>query len=73
MTYDNTQARHEEGALAFLWPLTTALGILALPFVAVGLNSQREAAEAAIRKAIRVALLDEAERLPPPQRWDDED
>ena len=35
--------------------------------------AQREAEEARIRKAIRVALLDEEERLPPRQRWPDED
>jgi hypothetical protein len=51
-------AREEEGAAAFLLPLFTALGILALPFVAVGLGSQREADEARIRRAIRRALVD---------------
>lgn len=62
----------QAGALRFLLPLSTALAILALPFVALGLGSQREAEEARIRKAIRVALLDEEERLPPRQRWADE-
>ena len=63
----------QEGALQFLLPLSTVLAILALPFVALGLASQREAEEARIRKAIRVALLDEDESLPPRQRWDDEE
>jgi len=48
----------EEGALLFLVPLFTVLGVLAFPFVAVGLGSQREADEARIRRAIRQALLD---------------
>ena len=63
----------QEGALRFLLPLFTVLATLALPFVALGLGSQRAAEEARIRRAIRIALLDEEERLPPPQRWADED
>jgi hypothetical protein len=60
-------------ALGFLLPLSTGLAILALPFVFVALGSNREAEEARIRKAIRVALLDEEERLPPAKKWDDEE
>ena len=41
-------------------PIAGALAILALPCVFVGLGSQREAEEARILKAIRVALTDEA-------------
>ena len=63
----------QEGSVQFIVPLFTVLAILALPFVALGLGSQREAAEARIKRAIRVALQDEAERLPAPQRWEDED
>jgi hypothetical protein len=63
----------EDGPVQFMLPLFTVLAVLALPFVALGLSSQRDAAEARIRRAIRIALLDEAERLPAPQRWDDED
>lgn len=63
----------QEGPLQFALPLFTLLAILALPFVSLGLASQRDAAEARIRRAIRVALLDEPERFPAPQRWDDED
>ena len=63
----------QEGPLQFALPLFTLLAILALPFVALGLASHRDAAEARIRRAIRVALLDEPERLPPAQRWEDED
>jgi len=63
----------QEGAVQFLLPLSTALAMLAVPFVALGLGSQREAEEARIRKAIRVALLDEVERLGPRQRWEDEE
>jgi hypothetical protein len=63
----------EDGALRYLVPLFTSLSILAFPFVALSLSSNREAEESRIRRAIRVALLDEAERLPPPKKWDDED
>jgi hypothetical protein len=63
----------QEGAQRFLLPLFTALGTLGLPFVALGLASSREAREARIRRAIRVALQDEDERFPPQQRWADED
>lgn len=62
----------QEGAVRFLLPLFTLFATLALPFVALGLGSQRAAEEARIRRAIRIALLDEEERWPPPQRWDDE-
>ena len=62
-----------DAALRWLLPLSTAFAILALPFVFVALGSQREAEESRIRKAIRVALLDEEERLPPRQKWDDEE
>jgi hypothetical protein len=63
----------QEGPAQFVLPLFTVLAILGLPFVALGLASQRDAAESRLRRAIRVALLDEAERLPPQQRWEDED
>lgn len=62
----------QEGALKFLLPLFTVLSILALPFVSLGMGSQRAAEESRVLKAIRVALLDEEAR-PPPQRWKDED
>ena len=58
---------------ALALPLVTVLAILGLPFVALGLASQRDAAEARLRRAIRVALLDEPERLPPRPQWEDED
>ena len=51
----------DEGALAFLVPLATALAILGFPFMVVAIGSQREAEEARIRKAIRRALTDEDE------------
>ncbi|MGE5093684.1 MAG: hypothetical protein ACM3SO_01005 [Betaproteobacteria bacterium] len=63
----------QEGTSRFLLPLFTVLAILALPFVTLGLASSREAREARIRKAIRVALKNEDERFPPAQRWPDED
>ena len=51
-----------DAALRWLLPLSTAFAILALPFVFVALGSQREADEGRLRKALRVALLDEEER-----------
>jgi hypothetical protein len=60
-------------AMRYLLPIFTLLVLLGLPLATVGLGSHREAEEARIRKAIRVALLDEEVRLPPPQRWDDEE
>ena len=63
----------QEGAIAFLIPLLTVFAILGLPLVILGLGSRRTAEEARIAKAIRVALLDEEERLPAPQRWKDEE
>ena len=51
--------RDAHAVLAWLLAIFTALAILALPFVFVGLGSQREAEEARILKAIRVALSDE--------------
>ena len=57
----------EPTAIKFLVPLVTVLGILAFPLIVVGLGSQREAEEASLRRAIRHALLDEAE-FPRPLR-----
>jgi len=61
------------GALRFLLPMCTVLVILGFPIFTLGLNSQREARESRIRRAIRVALLDADEKFPPRQRWADED
>lgn len=61
------------GSTAFLVPMITVLAVLGFPFLVLGLASQREADESRLRKAIRVALLDEEEKFPPPQRWADED
>ena len=63
----------QQGPVQFALPLFTVLAILALPFVGLGLASQRDAAEARVKRAIRVALRDEPERLPQQQRWEDED
>jgi hypothetical protein len=62
-----------EGAMRFLLPLSTGLVILGFPILTLALNSQRDAHESRIRRAIRVALLDVDVKLPPPQRWADED
>lgn len=61
------------GSSAFLVPMITVLAILGFPFLILALASQREADESRIRKAIRVALMDEDEAYPPMQRWADED
>ena len=75
-------SREVSGVTAFLLPLVAALAILGFPFLVLGLASARQADESRIRKAIRVALLDEHgreapsredDRLPPPQKWEDED
>ena len=54
-------------------PGFTLLCILAMPILTLALNSQREALESRIRRAIRVALLDADAGYPPRQRWADED
>jgi hypothetical protein len=61
------------GSTAFLLPMITVLAVLGFPLLVLGLASQREADESRIRKAIRVALLDEDEGFPPARRWDDEE
>ena len=62
----------EAGAARFLVPLFTALATLALPLVVIGMASVGEADRARIRKALRVALRGESERLSRAQSWDDE-
>ncbi|HZZ94476.1 MAG TPA: hypothetical protein VFE23_18075 [Usitatibacter sp.] len=62
-----------EGSVHFLLPLVTLLAILGLPLVTLAFNSQREAHESRIRRAIRVALLDADAGFPPRQRWADEE
>lgn len=49
----------EDRSIQFLLPLAAVLAILAFPFIAAALGSQREAEEARIRRAIRKALLDD--------------
>jgi len=60
----------EPTPVELLVPLFTALGVLAFPLVIVGLGSQREAESERLRRAIRHALLDEAE-FPKPLHDDD--
>ena len=59
-------------ATAWLFALFTGFTILALPFVYVAMGSARMAEETRITRAIRAALLDEEEKLPPAKKWDDE-
>jgi len=63
----------KDGAARFLLPLATLLVILGFPIFTLALNSQREARESRIVRAIRVALLDADEGFPPQQRWSDEE
>jgi hypothetical protein len=62
-----------ERAFAWMATITAVLAFLGFPFVILGMASHQDAREARIRRAIRIALEDEDERLPPPQRWADED
>ena len=59
--------------LRYLALIATLLAMFGMPLMIVGLGSRRAADEARIRKAIRVALLDEEPGFPPAQRWADED
>jgi len=63
----------DAGGARFLLPICTVLAILGFPIFTLGLNSQREARESRIRRAIQSALLDADEKFPPQQRWADED
>jgi hypothetical protein len=60
-------------ALAWMLGLSTCFMVLGLPFVFVALGSNREAEESRIRRAIRAALMDEEEKLPPMKKWGDEE
>lgn len=62
-----------EGALRFLVPLATGLAVVGFPFVALALASNRDALQSRVRRAAKVALQDEEEAFPRPQRWADED
>jgi hypothetical protein len=66
-------ATKREGSIHILLPLVTLLAILGLPIFTLAFNSQREAHESRIRRAIRVALLDADAAFPPRQKWADED
>lgn len=63
----------DTGAARFLLPLLTVLAVLAFPFIIAGMASTGEADRSRIRKALRVALQDEEERLPPARKWDGEE
>ena len=58
--------------MAWLLGLSTAFTILALPFVYVAMGSTRAAEESRLLRAIRAALMDEEEKLPPMKKWDDD-
>jgi hypothetical protein len=62
-----------DGALPWLATITAILAFLFFPFVILGISSHQDARESRIKRAIRIALKDEDEKLPAPQRWADED
>lgn len=62
----------EGAALKFLVPLFTVLAIIAMPLVVTGIASHREAEESRLTRTIRAALQGTSARLPPQQRWPDE-
>jgi len=66
-------AQDAGAATAWLFGLFTAFTILALPFVYVAMGSARAAEETRITRAIRAALMDEEEKLPPAKKWEDEE
>jgi hypothetical protein len=55
----------------YLMTMMFTLSVLFMPYFIVGIGSSGEADRARIRKALRVALQDEEERLPA-KKWDDE-
>lgn len=59
--------------IRYLVPFLTVLSILGFPMAVLGMASQREAEEARIAKAVRAALAGEEDKLPPPQKYADED
>jgi hypothetical protein len=54
---------------AWLLALFTGLVCLTMPWVFVAMGSSRLAEEARILRAIRAALMDEDEKLPPAKEW----
>ena len=58
--------------MAWLLGLSTAFTVFALPFVYVAMGSTRAAEESRLLRAIRAALQDEEEKLPPIKKWDDD-
>ena len=57
---------------SWLLALVTGLAVLTLPWVFVAMGSGRLAEEDRIARAIRAALQDEDERLPPMKKWEED-
>jgi len=57
---------------AWLLGLSTGFTALVMPWIFVAMGSSRLAEESRIARAIKAALLDEEEKLPPAKKWDDE-
>ena len=52
--------------------ITFALAALFMPYLVIGMASAGDSDRARIRKALRVALQDEEERMPQARKWGDE-
>jgi hypothetical protein len=62
---------HDAGAsAAWLLALLTGFMILTMPWVFVAMGSSRLAEEDRILRAIRAALMNEDEKLPPAKEWE---
>ena len=57
---------------AWLLGLSTGLAMLAMPWIFVAMGSSRLAEEARITRAIKAALMDAEEKLPPAKKWDED-
>ena len=57
----------------WLLGLFTGLVLLVMPWIFIAMGSSRLAEEARITRAIRAALQDEDQKLPPAKKWDDDD
>jgi hypothetical protein len=62
-----------DAATQWLLGLFTFFATLTLPWVFIAMGSSRLAEESRIRRAIRAALMDEEEALPPAKKWEDEE
>ena len=50
----------------------TLVAVMVMPWAAIAMGSNRLAEETRIVRAIKAALMDQEERLPPAKKWDDD-